>query len=237
MAEEKENVVEEIQQKESVLPQEEHKAQAAEDTQTELKKEESNSKEYNFKQLRETNKRLEDQLKSYEEKLRSLEDKSDELELSEDDLVEGKHFNKFAQKIEGLIRQKELQEVPEKLKGKFSDFDEVVTEKNLEKLKHNEPELYYTIRSGNDIKTLSAKDLFSKGVAAYKAVKTLLKDEDMKKYDKQKEQVHSNHGKPVSAQAIKGQGALHEANAFANGLTPELKKQLQKEMVEAIKAR
>ena len=42
---------------------------------------------------------------------------------------------------------------------------------------------------------------------------------------KKKEQVQSNHKKPMSAQAIKGSGALHEANVFANGLTPELKKQ------------
>jgi hypothetical protein len=41
----------------------------------------------------------------------------------------------------------------------------------------------------------------------------------------------------MSVQAVKGQGALHEANVFAQGLTPDLKKQLQKEMVEAAKAR
>ena len=54
---------------------------------------------------------------------------------------------------------------------------------------------------------------------------------------KQKDHVQSNHNKPVSAQAIKGSGALHEANIFAGGLTPELKKQLQKEMAEAAKSR
>ena len=72
---------------------------------------------------------------------------------------------------------------------------------------------------------------------AYKTLKGLGYVPENNNLMKQKDQVQSNHKKPLSAQAIKGSGALHEANVFANGLTPDLKKKLQKEMAEAAKAR
>ena len=70
----------------------------------------------------------------------------------------------------------------------------------------------------------------------YKTLKSLGYNSQNEEFMKEKEQVHTNHKKPLSAQAIKGSGALHEANMFAGGLTPELKKKLQQEMVQAAKA-
>ena len=124
--------------------------------------------------------------------------------------------------------QEKVDSIPERLKTKFEDFDQVVTQENVEKLKMSEPELYASITAGGD--------LYTKGVSAYK---TLLAMGIVKKdsYKSQKEEVHNNHKKPVSTQAIRGQGALSEANMFEKGLTPELKKQLNQEMDQAAKAR
>lgn len=236
MATQTDNVAEEIQHEEVVSPQKEQEAQSQE-TQVESQKEtEENSKELNFRKLRETNKQLDQRLEKANEIIEAFTNSQNqatappqEEELGAEDLAEGRHLKKLEEKIERLMYQKELEAVPDKLKGKFTDFNQVVTKENLEKLEETEPELYKTIRSGTD--------LFAKGVAAYKTLKSLGYAQDQESMTKQKDHVQANHKKPLSAQAIKGQGALHEANAFANGLTPELKKQLQKEMVEAAKAR
>jgi hypothetical protein len=236
MATETENVAEEVQREEVVQPQEEQKAQSQDTQEVSQEQSDENNKEYNFRQLRESNKQLAEKLRKTEEIIESIAQKQnqtaqseEELNLGEEDLVEGKHLKKVIGKIEKMIQQKDLEAIPDRLRNKFEDFDHVVTKENLEKLKESEPELYRTIRSGTD--------LFAKGVAAYKTLRSLGYAQERENYMKQKDIVQSNHKKPLSAQAVKGQGALHEANVFANGLTPELKKQLQKEMVEAAKAR
>ncbi len=233
MAIQTENVSEEIPQEEVVQPpQKSQQETSSQDAQEEtLQKSEEKNKDYNFRQMREA-------LAQRDEELRILREQQaapKEEELGEEDLVEGKHLKKGLSEIRDMIRQKELETVPDKLRGKFEDFDQVVTKENLEKLKETEPELYLTLRSANGEK-LGAGDLFNKGVAAYKTLKSFGYVGDNQDYMKQKNHAQSNHQKPLSAQAIKGSGALHEANMFANGLTPELKKQLQKEMSEAVKA-
>jgi hypothetical protein len=233
MATETENVSEENLQEEVVQPQTEdsiEETQSQETQEASPQPKEDNSKEYNFRKMRE---RLE-QLEQENQRYREIKQASQEEELGEDDLVEGRHFKKGLNEIKEMIRQKELESVPEKLRGKFEDFDQVVTKENLEKLKDTEPELFFSIQSGDG---RSANGLYAKGVAAYKTLKSLGYSPDGQNIMKQKDHVQSNHKKPLSAQAIKGSGALHEANIFAQGLTPELKKQLQKEMAEAAKAR
>jgi len=151
----------------------------------------------------------------------------EEAELSDDDLVEGKHLKRYLQKLERRLDEAKAATIPDRLRSKFSDFDRVVTQENVEKLKQAEPELYSSIVSGSD--------LYAKGVSAYKALKGfgIVKDDP---YASDKERVQKSHSRPMSTQAVKGQGALHEANLFAKGLTPELKSQLYKEMLESAKA-
>lgn len=230
MATETTNVAEEISQEDVVQPQAEQPQEEVQSQETQVSLAEDTevkTKEFNFKKLREEKERLEAELRDYRAKQEASEK---EEELGEEDLVEGRHLKR----LENLIIRKELEAVPEKLRGKFEDFDQVVTKENLEKLKDTEPELFYSIQSGDGT---NADGLYAKGVAAYKTLKGLGYSPEEKNLMKQKDQAQSNHKKPLSAQAIKGSGALHEANAFANGLTPELKKQLQKEMAEAAKAR
>ncbi len=199
MATQAENVSEEIQTEEVVQPPKEQEALSQPTQVTTQKTPEESSKEYNFKQLRDVNKQLEDRLRIYEEK----ETSSQEDDLGEEDLVEGKHLKKGLEKLEKLILQKELETVPDKLRDKFKDFDQVVTRENLEKLKETEPELYLTIKNGSD---LSASGLFAKGVAAYKTLMSLESSTEQTKYMKQKDQVHENHKKPLPTQAVKGSG-------------------------------
>ena len=238
MAAETENVAEEIQQEEVVQPEETNEVNSQE-TQGESPGVDSTDKDYNFKQLREKSRQAEEERDFYrrqvEQLIQSSKPASEEPEetstVGDEDLIEGRHYKALESEVRKLtkhVRQKELETIPERLKSRFSDFDDVVTKENVEKLKTTEPELYKTITSGDD--------LFAKGVSAYKSLKALGYYQEKEDFSKQKEVVKSNHSKPMSVQAVKGTGALHEANVFAQGLTPDLKKQLQKEMEDARKA-
>lgn len=233
------NVAEEIQQEEVVQPQESmtQDCQSPEVSQ-EAEKKEISDKERNFQKLRETKEQLEKEnrelkryLESHAKSQASKEDTEEDIGVEDDDLVEGKVVKKLFKQIKTLQKtyeQEKIASIPERLKAKFPDFDQVVSVENVEKLKQTEPELYSSIVSGND--------LYAKGVSAYKTLKAMgIVKEDP--YLAQKEQAQKNHNRPLSTQAIKGQGALADANIFAKGLTPELRKQLQEEMSQAIKAR
>ena len=231
MVEDNSNVAEEIQQEEVVQPQDNHAPQVEQS-------EETSDKEKNFLRLRDTKEQLEREnrdlkqaMEQYNKPKAPAQEEDDGLKIEDDDLVEGKIVKQLYREIKNLktsYEQERLTTIPERLRNKFSDFDQVVTQENVEKLKHSEPELYASITSGTD--------LYGKGVSAYKTLKALgiVKTDT---YKEEKQAVQRNHERPVSAQAIKGQGALAEANIFAKGLTPELRKQLQREMSEAVKAR
>jgi hypothetical protein len=232
MTEEIENVAEAIQQEESIQPQESH-------TQDNGQQRELSDKEINFQKLRSVKEQLErenQELKNWKQHheksyQQQLPQSDDDIGIDDDDIVEGKVVKKLYTEIKNLKRAYEnekLSTIPDRLRSKFSDFDNVVTPQNIEKLKNLEPEIYSSIVSGSD--------LYSKGVSAYKTLKAMgiVKDDQ---YIADKEKVQQNQQKPMSVQAIRGQGALSDANAFARGLTPELRKQLQEEMFEAVKAR
>lgn len=227
MVEEESNVAEEIQQ-EAVV-----QADLEENSQPPAQEEQPESdKERNFRELRESKKQLEYEVRELREQMQRFQEpppppQPEEAEISDDDLVEGRHLKRYLQRIEERLAQEKAASVPDRLKSKFGDFEKVVTKENVEKLKQLEPELYSSITSGSD--------LYNKGVSAYKALKKfgIVADDT---YDSEKERVNKSHSRPMSTQAVKGQGALHEANVFAQGLTPELRSKLYKEMVEAAKA-
>jgi glucan-binding YG repeat protein len=236
-----ENVTQEVAVEEVVQPPtseltEPVQENESQQTQVEPHEAEAKNKEYNFKQLREKTRQVEEERDFYRRQVEQLsspaeQEKEEEIGVGDEDLIEGRHYKALQSEVKKLkkhVQQKELETIPERLKNRFSDFDAVVTKENVEKLKDLEPELYKTITRGDD--------LFEKGVAAYKTLKGLGYYEDSNEISQRKEIVKNNHSKPMSVQAVKGQGALHQANIFAQGLTPDLKKQLQKEMEDARKA-
>ncbi len=222
-----ENVSEAIQEQAPVQATDTQMTETVETTQPQETSYQSD-KEYNFNKLRNITEQVEEENRELRKVIETTTQAvpapapQADTYIGDDDLVEGKHLNKVYQEF--LTLRNEI--IPERLRSKFSDFDEVVTEENIKKLKQSEPELHASITSGNDI--------YRNAVSAYKTLKGLgIATEN---FSSQKEQVQSNHNRPLSAQAIKGQGALSEKNVFAGGLTPELKEQLQKEMEEAIRS-
>ena len=115
----------------------------------------------------------------------------------------------------------------DRLRLKFPDFDAVMDPENISFLKTNNPSLAKALASLKD-------DPYEQGLAAYEALKNTSWYQGNKNTE-EKMKLDQNVKKPLSVQAVRKQGALSEANRFANGLTPELKKALVKEMAEARK--
>jgi len=222
---EEQNVVEEDQQ-EVVLPE---GLESADEAQQEVSEPAEGSQEYNWKQAREQQRRLEEDNRELRRAIEEMQapkaqpQQEEEFSIADDDLVEGRHVKMLMQKVESQLRQQKNEAVPDRLKARFPDFDDVVTKENVERLKKEEPELLASI--------VANPDVYAKGIAAYKLLKrTYPAGENL---EKEKAKLAANRTRPGSGNAAAKQSPLAEADRFANGLTPELKRQLLAEMEEA----
>lgn len=158
----------------------------------------------------------------------------EDIQVAPDDLLEGKHLSPIQKEIKDLkqsLQQQQQQNIAiaagNRLRAQFPDFDKVVTKDTITLLQELEPEIARTLDANTDI--------YSTGASAYKIIKQLgIYVEDTYQPDKLKAQ--QNVAKPKSLATIspqKGESPLTQANAFAQGLTPELQKQLRAEMEAA----
>ena len=197
----------------------------------------------NFKNLREslekTEKERDEALRKYREleseKKKAFVADDDYLGIGEDDLVEGRHAKKIASDVKKLKeeldkykKESTLTTVEARLKSQYSDFDQVVNEKNIEKLKAAHPEIAQTLSTSTDV--------YSTGATAYKVLKKFILEAEPA-YDAEKAQADENLAKPTPVASIasrKGTTPLSQANAFADGkVSKELANQLYREMLEA----
>lgn len=163
-----------------------------------------------------------------------VETKEENLNVAADDFVEGRHLAAYEKKIQAL--EKRIQQnqsnnhaanAESRLKNQYQDFDKVVNAGNIEALRIAYPEIAQTINS--------TSDLYTKAVSAYTLIKKLgIHKEDTFVADKAKAQLNAAKPRPLtSVKPQEGDSPLSKANAFAQGLTDDLKKQLYKEMMEA----
>lgn len=152
--------------------------------------------------------------------------------VDDDALVEGKHLSKVDKKIRKLEQQLQqyqqqtaLSATEIRLKTQYTDFDEVVSAENVEVLRRQYPELAVSINAN--------PDMYSKAVSAYTMIKKLGIAQVPDTFEGDKQQAQKNAMKPRPLSSVspqQGDSPLSRANAFASGLTPELKNQLLKEM-------
>ena len=160
----------------------------------------------------------------------------EDFSVAPDDLVEGKHLSKYERKIKELEAQLQRNNqqatataVEAKLYSQYPDFNTVVTEDNVKMLSSLHPELAQTINASGD--------LYNKAVSAYTLIKKL-GITPQNTYDAERARAQDNAAKPrplASVSAQQGDSPLTKANAFADGLTEDLKKKLHKEMIEAMR--
>ena len=197
----------------------------------------------NFKNLRLEKEQLEKdrnemlkRLEQYEKPKVIAEEEDLNINIADDELFEGKHYRKLEKQLkkqqdllETYQSQAKVTATESKLKSQYSDFDKVVNEDNINLLRETEPEIAAALAS--------TPDIYNKAVSAYKMIKKLgIYVEDS--YGSDRDIAIKNSLKPKPAASVSPQGGdspLTKANAFANGLTPDLKRQLWKEMEEASK--
>lgn len=192
---------------------------------------EETNEERNFRNLRMKAERLEKERNEAIQRLRTYEEQApveEELDLRPNDLAEGKHISRVQNKIHAL----ESQLIETRLRAQYPDIDSVVSADNLAILQRDHPDLANTIGS--------SKNLYSKAVSAYTIIKKMGIAPDVSPYEQEKAIAHRNAIKPkplASVSPQQGDSPLSHANAFANGLTDELKKQLHREMMDSMKRR
>lgn len=201
----------------------------------------SSSNALHIKELREKAARADALARELEEMRRAMnqpsqvveeDDSYDDIDLDDDALAEGKHLKKALKKIYQLEKQvkqyqtKTTQDTVEvKLKTRYPDFDKVVTPDNLSLLRDMNPDLADTI--------LRQDDQFKQAKLAYEMVKQFGIYKDEESYARDRALAQKNAAKPKPLAAVSPQQSdspLSKANAFANGLTDDVKKALWKEM-------
>jgi len=196
--------------------------------------EKTDEREHNFKELREKIKKTEkerDDLLAYFAQV-TQEKKPEppaEPDYSDDDLLEGRHLKKemtaLRKQMDEYKKQTHEQTVEMQLQAKYSDFNEVMSYDNICALRKADPDLADSLASNPNLK--------SKAMATYKQIKKLGIVADNTSL-LQKERIQGNSGKPRSSNTVAKQSdsPLTKVGAFSNRLTPEMKAELYKDMLE-----
>jgi hypothetical protein len=190
------------------------------------------------KKMREVERERDEALRLAQEKHAPVEEPDEEINIGNDDIAEGKHVKAITQKIKRMeekLRKYEqastTMSAEAMLKAQYPDIDKVVTKENLDALRESDPEFAEMLDTSSSFR--------AKAISAYKHIKKLgLYVEDNYVADRELAQKNASKPKPLaSVSPQQGDSPLSRANAFANGLTPELQKQLLQEMAEARKNR
>ncbi len=188
----------------------------------------------NLRRAKEQAERERDEAVRYAQQMESRKQAEPEEDLSihmnPDDLAEGKHITKLEKKYKKLQTefadsQRMMNEsiIEARLKAQYTDFDTVVSAQNIKNLSEQYPELAQTINT--------SQDLYSKAVSAYTLIKKLgINEADPYAQDKQRVTENLAKPKPIAAVAAANESSLSQANAFANGLTKDLRAKLLEEM-------
>jgi hypothetical protein len=166
------------------------------------------------------------------------EDYSD-LGVEEDGLVEGKHAKKILKELRDLKKEvnayktKATQDTVEvRLKTEYPDFYKVINEENIQIFTQLNPDLADAISQ--------TPDMYKRGKLAYDMIKKYGIYQETN-YDQEKAVAKKNSIKPkplASMSPTQAESPLTKANAFAHGdLSKEVKNQLYREMIEAMKGK
>jgi len=174
------------------------------------------SKEYNWRQMEEKNKQLQHKVWELEQKDKSqtaTQQEKEKLSEEEDDIPTKKEARAiFQEEIQKAERAKQ----PLAAKQNHSDFTQVVSNENIEKLKQEDPEIESLIMLSQNPYERLYKEI--KKAEFYKS-QNLTKESE--------ERIAENSKKPISSNSIGKQRPLSYANDYAKG-DPNLWKEMSK---------
>lgn len=140
----------------------------------------------------------------------------DDFTLNDDDLAEGKHVKHVQKKTEQRIIELEQRLVEAQIRAKYNDFDQVVNDDTVGMLRDTDPDLAASLAAN--------PNPYSQAVAVYNSIKRYGLDRSA--FDKDRQKVNANSSKPRTVNSLspqQSQSPLSRANAFAEGMTDEMK--------------
>lgn len=151
--------------------------------------------------------------------------------VDDEDLLTKKQTMGVAEKVAAeavrkALQDREYKEAPKLIENEMQDYEQVVTPENVERLRQTNPRLAASL---GDV-----KDPYAQGALAYSYIKSngIYKESGGAQ---NRQRAMDNSRKPLPVTAAKPSNALESANAYANGLTPEVKNKLYAEMQAAIR--
>lgn len=184
-----------------------------------------------IEELERTNSRLTEAVTRQTAQPRQEETQPDWAGVDDEDLLTKKQTMSVAEKVAAeavrkALKQREYEESPKLIEDEMADYSQVVTPENVERLKQTNPRLAASL---GDL-----KDPYAQGALAYSYIKSqgIYKENDGAN---NRQRALENSKKPLPVSAAKPSNALESANAYANGLTPEVKRKLYEEMQAAIR--
>lgn len=178
-------------------------------------------------------------LQAYESaKSKNVEPEEDlNVQLGENEYAEGKHIAKLVKKVSRLEQQTREAEqrayeiaTEARLKVQYPDIDRILSSDNIAALRNKHPELAYTLNANTDF--------YNKAIATYTMIKNLGIAGETETGYANEAKIKANLAKPRPLASIapqKSESPLTRVNAFAEGLTDDLAKQLRKEMADSMR--
>lgn len=224
-------------------PQEEVAEQVAEQMEAEVNAEEK-PQDKNFKQLRNRAEKAEQERdevirinRQYEAYMKQFQQpqqqqyaqEPEEQVADDDDIVDERRLKKTQKKLEEKIAQLEgalsTQTAQQRVASKHNDFHSVVTEKNINKLIEQYPQIARTLET--------SPDFDSKLESAYLLIRKLVLEDSDKadKYEDVRSTAQANNAKPKTATSIQSQ--QNSALAKAHQFQTEADREKRRRQVEA----
>jgi len=212
--------IQDIQGEESVQ-ETEQEALPAEEQQENKPQDEYDKQVRNWRALREAREKEEQQrikLQREKEELlaRYQQNNQEDFSLDDSDLAEGKHLKQIQNKTERRIVELEQRLIEAQIRAKYNDYDTVVNEDTIGMLRDADPDLAASLAAN--------PNPYSQAVAVYNSIKRYGLDRSA--FEKDRQKVTKNISKPRTVNSLSPQQAdspLSRANAFAEGMTDEMK--------------
>lgn len=181
-----------------------------------------------FRNLRTAKERLEYENRELQARIKRIEDekKKQQDAYAPDDLVERSYVD---QQLSETKKEMQRMSAEYRLKSNYPDFDKVVNESTIAKLKEKNATIAAAIGQ--------VPDAYSQAAAAYEAIKSMgIYEVDI--YSAEREQAQENANKPRPLQSIapqKGDSAVSTSAAFGEAMNDDRKKQVWREMQHYMK--
>jgi len=177
----------------------------------------------NFKTLRSQAEQLAKERDEYRRLYETSRQTPLEVDPDDDSYIEKKHLKQTKRQLDEQYaklaqQQQELQAsiIEQNIRSRCPDFETVVTDETLAKLRNEYPEVAATLNSSPDIQ--------SKAIAAYKLIKKLGVHDPVVEADKAL--IAKNAAKPRVSATLPQSGDLSRANAFERGMTDAEKEEV-----------